>query len=57
MMALGYNSRHSFYKLDGFAAQASLSSSVLIKNDLNSAISRLKSENLVINSCIEETEF
>jgi hypothetical protein len=57
MMVLGYYSRHSFYKLDGFAAKASLSSSVLTKNDLNLEISRLKSENLVINSCIEETEF
>jgi hypothetical protein len=56
MMVIGYLSRHTFYKLDGFAAQASLSSNVLIKNDLNSEISRLKSENLVIILCIDETE-
>ena len=56
MMVIGYLSRHTFYKLDGFAAQASLSSNVLIKNDLNSEISRLKTENLVIILCNDETE-
>ena len=55
-MVIGYFSRHTFYKLDGLAAQASLSSNVLIKNDLNSEISRLKTENLVIILCIDETE-
>jgi hypothetical protein len=56
MMVIGYFSRHTFYKLDGLAAQASLSSNVLIKNDLNSEISRLKTENLVIILCNDETE-
>jgi hypothetical protein len=56
-MVLGYDSRYTFFKIDGFAAQASLSSNVLIKNDLNSEISRLESENLVNTFCIIETEF
>jgi len=57
IMVLGYDSRYTFFKIDGFAAQASLSSNVLIKNDLNSEISRLESENLVNNFCIVEIEF
>jgi hypothetical protein len=40
----------SLFKLDGFIAQSSLSSNVLIKNDLNSDISQLESGNLVIES-------
>jgi hypothetical protein len=49
MMVLGYFTRHKFNRLDGLISQASLSSNVFIKTDLNSEISRLRSENLVIN--------
>ena len=38
----------TFYKLDGFIAQATLSSQVLIHNDFNTEISKLESENLVM---------
>ena len=47
---LGQSIHKTFYKLDGFIAQASLSSQVLIKNDFNSEISQLESENLVVLS-------
>jgi hypothetical protein len=45
---LGKSIYKSLYKLDGFIAQAPLHSNVLIKNDLNSKISQLESENIVI---------
>ena len=47
---LGHSIHTTFYKLDGFIAQASLSSQVLIKNDSYSEISQLESENLVVLS-------
>jgi hypothetical protein len=47
---LGKSIYKSLYKLDGFTANASLGSNVLIKNDSNSEISQLESENLVIAS-------
>jgi hypothetical protein len=46
----GKSINKSLYKLDGFIDQSSLSSNVLIKNDSNSEISHLESENLVIES-------
>ena len=47
---LGHSIHTTFYKLDGFIAQASLSSQVLIKNDIYSEIAKLESEKLVILS-------
>ncbi len=46
----GTSINKSLYKLDGFIANASLGSNVLIKNDSNAEISQLESENLVIAS-------
>ena len=45
---LGQSINTTFYKLDGLIANASLSSQVLIKNDINSEISKLETANLVI---------
>jgi hypothetical protein len=47
---LGTSINISLHKLDGFIANASLGSNVLIKNDTNAKISQLESENLVIAS-------
>ena len=48
VMVLGKIINKQFNILDGLVSQASLSSSVLIKNELDSEITQLNSENLVI---------
>ena len=45
---LGRSIYTTFYKLEGFISQASMSSQVLIKIDINSKISKLETANLVI---------
>lgn len=44
---LGYQFNYNLFEIQGLARNSSLNSKVLIKNDLNSEIQELNSENLV----------